>query len=676
MSFINPLMLGAFSCIIIPPLIYFLINRKKIVLQWAAFEWMKKAGKKKHKQSKINDILKIIAKMLLLLFLVLLLSRPAFQSGNSKKNTLIVIDNTLSMLTKLGNGTRLDATVAIADKISENSKDNFALCTFDGNLNPISDYVSGDNFAVSEENIKASSEKASFSEFSEAFANSRISENADRIIFISDFQKSDYKDTELLNNFIKRYKQRKQMVFIPVDKRTDIKNLSVESVNIASEGIYPFRENSIKAKIHNYSDQALKNIPVSLKVNDKKQDRKHININAGETTEVKLKFYIAEKKQNICSISVPDDSFTEDNVFKFAVSSQEPLKILTLREESKENFQKDIFFKSALSAFLSENAMIYTAVNPYQVFAYDPGRYDLLVTFGVDFPANENLSKLIKRYLSNGGSLIAFSKLENKTNSLEGLGFKTTGLKDKETEPDPDKLKNTYLNFMKKENLNTDLIRFFKYRGIKINSESSRKSEKNSAKLFLKGMSEPLIILSEHGKGKMILCGFMPFLKSTNFFYNPNFVQFTVNMLNSVLTKEFFTYFTGDEIKKIRIPNLKPGGEYFIVSEDGIKNRLGIARDNKGLYLIGKNLISNEKFTVIDGETPIYHSAYNLSRNDSAVMAASEENFSSAVENGLIFGMKDLKSGFMAANELIWLTVILFLGSIILDNYAHFWRKK
>ena len=109
MSFINPLILYFLPAVLIPLIIYFLINRKKVILPFAAFEWMKKALKKRRKKTRIDNLLKLIAKILLVLALVIFAARPSFKFAGAKK-ILVVVDTSVSMgATVDGGASRLES---------------------------------------------------------------------------------------------------------------------------------------------------------------------------------------------------------------------------------------------------------------------------------------------------------------------------------------------------------------------------------------------------------------------------------------------------------------------------------------------------------------------------------------------------------------------------------------
>ena len=137
MSFLNPLALWGLAALAVPVLLLLFLNRRKLVIRWAAFEWMQKAIITHRRKILITDILKLISKLLLLLALALMIGRPYLTSRGGGGRTLLIVDVSPSMGAVLDNGMRLERAVAMADAFVSRYNGPIALYTFGGELEPL-----------------------------------------------------------------------------------------------------------------------------------------------------------------------------------------------------------------------------------------------------------------------------------------------------------------------------------------------------------------------------------------------------------------------------------------------------------------------------------------------------------------------------------------------------------
>jgi hypothetical protein len=120
MSFINPFLLWALPLISVPVVIHLLRKNKVIELEWAAMDFLMDAVQEQKKRFKMEDLLLLILRTLLILFLILALARPVTNLVSSDNNEpkLISIDDSFSMASKTGSQSRFDRAVEIANKLN------------------------------------------------------------------------------------------------------------------------------------------------------------------------------------------------------------------------------------------------------------------------------------------------------------------------------------------------------------------------------------------------------------------------------------------------------------------------------------------------------------------------------------------------------------------------------
>lgn len=640
------------------------------MLYWAAYEWMKNAKILKQKRIKINEILKLLAKLLLILLLVLFVSRPVTTSPKSG-NKLLVIDNTLSMATLLGEKSRLDIAKEFAESLVKKSDSPTAIYSFDGSLVPQAKLQKEhSSLAAIFEGIELAPKSASQKDFIDALTGSRILNKIDTVYFISDFQKSFYKDAISVKTSLERLNKSKKLVFIPVDNRTNLKNISLESCSISPEGFFPEHKNEIYVKIKNYSSVPIEAVPVTLVANGEKHDRTLVSLLPYEERNIKLNLSIRDIEEYKVNISIPHDCYPLDDNLNFVISPGIQLNVLAIVKDNRnEEFEYDIFFRSALRSFCSDNYLKYTRITPNQTFEEDLDNYDVVITFGVAFPKNNNFTELINDYLRKKKGLISFCDFSMEQ-YWEGLGIENSALCETAEIPDIKRLNNTYLGFMPDNDLNPACITFFNY--ITISGDADYSS---TGRVFLRNSKEPILIHKKIADSNVILAGYMPYPKYTNFFYNPNFVQFTMRMFWESLNRNVFNSFTGDEIENIPIEDYDPNSIYSAVGDSGISRKMELKGTGEGSMLGTRPFTRNDFFSLFKDKNILFKFGYNSPRKDSDIEPATINEFKEAINAGLTFNANPSFSDLKSRREHWVIAVFLLFLALIFENYAHFWRK-
>jgi hypothetical protein len=114
MSFLNPIMLAGLAAVAVPIIIHLLNRRKFRKVVWAAMRFLQNAVEQNQRRLRIEDMILLALRCLLLALLALALARPAILSnatgmfGQSKVTGVIILDNSLSMGMSDGTSTRFE----------------------------------------------------------------------------------------------------------------------------------------------------------------------------------------------------------------------------------------------------------------------------------------------------------------------------------------------------------------------------------------------------------------------------------------------------------------------------------------------------------------------------------------------------------------------------------------
>src|SRR5436189_4604456 len=122
MSFLNPVLLGGLAAVSIPILIHLLNRRRFQKVVWAAMRFVQASIEKNQKRTRLEDMILLALRCLLLALLALALARPAILSnasdvfGQSKVTAVIILDNSRSMGMSDGTTTRLEKARRAAEQ--------------------------------------------------------------------------------------------------------------------------------------------------------------------------------------------------------------------------------------------------------------------------------------------------------------------------------------------------------------------------------------------------------------------------------------------------------------------------------------------------------------------------------------------------------------------------------
>src|SRR5262245_8045200 len=122
MSFLNPILLGGLAAVSVPIIIHLLNRRKFRRVSWAAMRFLQNAIEQNQRRLRIEDMILLALRCLLLALLALALARPAILSdasavfGQSKVTGVIILDNSRSMGLTDGVATRFEKARKAAEE--------------------------------------------------------------------------------------------------------------------------------------------------------------------------------------------------------------------------------------------------------------------------------------------------------------------------------------------------------------------------------------------------------------------------------------------------------------------------------------------------------------------------------------------------------------------------------
>jgi hypothetical protein len=426
MSFLNPIMLAGLAAISVPIIIHLLNRRKFHKVVWAAMRFLQNAVEQNQRRMRIEDMILLALRCLLLALLALALARPAILSnatdvfGQSKVTGVIILDNSQSMGMSDGSGTRFEKAKQAAEGALDSMPAGSATAVLFA-----SDIVQG---AIPEPTFdlnlarKALREAPLTDRASDVFPalQKAIDTLKDRlalrreIYLVTDGQAAGWRQLTEIQRALERSRSEIKTSVILVNEHEE-KNLGVSDLRLAS-GLSPVNQPlRFEAKVTNFGKEETRNARVSLSI-DGEQPTDEFTIDAlpaGATRSVTMFTKLRAEGFHSIAARIAEDRLPADDLRTVAVRAIKEVKVLLVDgEPGNEPRESEVFFlQNALVPVPSEaradyfiKASVITGPELSQARLDD---FDCVILANVpDF--SDATIKAMENYLRRGGGLMIF----------------------------------------------------------------------------------------------------------------------------------------------------------------------------------------------------------------------------------------------------------------------------
>jgi len=459
MSFLHPAFLWGIGFAALPILLLFM-NRKRLVLPWAAYEWMRNAIVQQKKKIHIDDLLKLISKILLIIAIVLMIARPFVRIKGVKGNTLIIADISPSMTVRYNEGTRLDKVKKMLKPFVDKCESKIALYSFGNALEPVVAKYTNDKNAL-KRGINSLNPGSVYSGAATLFKELRglpILKKTRRIYVISDFQSCWFGNGLKIADYMKKLGREYPLVWQQVDARADIPNCAVEKIEITPEGLFLGRECFIRVHILNCSDRRTNDRMVTVYADGKRRARLAVRLKPNEHRKIPFSIMFKKEGWHNVTAGIDADSYESDNVQYCAVNVPARLKVLSVVPAHDNNlFPVDGYIKAALQS-LMPNQLVYESISSIELPAKSLADVDILITVKIPLSTGSLYAEKIQEFVRRGNGLVAFLPAENNNEAgmfgIDAVVSKNPGCVNKQA------LKKTYLAFMNARGMQPENIKF------------------------------------------------------------------------------------------------------------------------------------------------------------------------------------------------------------------------
>ncbi len=426
MSFLNPIMLAGIAAVSVPIIIHLLNRRKFQKVVWAAMRFIKTSVEQNQRRMRIEDMILLALRCLLLALLALALARPAILSnatnvfGQSKVTGVIILDNSYSMGVSDGTSSRFDKARTAAEQTLDSMPAGSATAvllasdivqgaipepTFDLNLArkvireaPLTDRAT-DVFPAIEKAVGTLQGRLAIRK---------------EIYLVTDGQASGWRQLAEIQRTLEKTKAEIKTHIILVNEHEE-HNLGVSELRLAS-GLSPVGQPlRFEVQVTNYGKEEARNVRVSLGIDGEPPGDEFAISSIPPGASKSLSLFAKLRTEGFHSVTapLPEDRLHADDQRTLVVRAIKEVRVLLVDGEpgSEPRDSETYFLKHALSPVTPDAAASYfiktTTITTPELAQARLDEFDAVILANVpDF--SEATLKSFQSYLRRGGGLMIF----------------------------------------------------------------------------------------------------------------------------------------------------------------------------------------------------------------------------------------------------------------------------
>ncbi|MBN1917137.1 MAG: VWA domain-containing protein [Verrucomicrobia bacterium] len=436
-AFINPLLLTLLALGSIPIIIHLLYRRRFRTVWWGAMEFLLLSDKETAKRLRILQILLLITRVAIVLFIVGALARPLLTGaffggvlGQNRSTAAVVLDNSYSMGQQQANTTLLERAKDAGEGIASTFRkgDSLTLLTVGPKPAPVSEAVGDPEVLRRQARAVPLSSGGTdmIAAISTALTEMKKTESTQRELFIiTDCRQEGWRveDTtgwQRINRLIEQFEQRPKIFIIDVSNPGTYENSFIESISLPSAPPSVNRGYSVECSIRTHSTEPLAPPSVTLYLDS---DERAAGQTQGTPFEdgvstAKFVFRPSEPGWHWGKVVIGPDSLDPDNVRYFVYEVRDNLDVLALSgSSSPETMSASWFAQLALapdknfetgdgdSRPSTSNIVSPTIASLSRMLEFDLGGYRAVFLTDTD-QLPDHVADGLRSYVYSGGALV------------------------------------------------------------------------------------------------------------------------------------------------------------------------------------------------------------------------------------------------------------------------------
>jgi hypothetical protein len=418
MTFLNPLALIGLATAAIPIILHLLNLRRLRTIEFSTLTFLKELQQTKIRKLKLKQMLLLIIRTLMIIFIVLGFSRPAFRGtmlggigSHTLSTVIILLDDSFSMSAQDEDGELFkqakETTLKVLDLLKEGDEAYLIKLsrTEEAELIPPHDFKMLRRTVIESRTslIRNPIERA-------LRLSAKIigqSKNANKEIYlISDFQKTLLtEEMKPPTTKISLFEKDVKFFRMKIGKK-EIQNTAIDSLVISSKIFERNKPITLNAVIKNYNNRQLKNCVGSLYLDGVRVCQSTFNLDEWETSQITL--IATPKNSGLIKgyLELENDELEPDNRRYFTLNIPQKLRILIITSSA----DGTRLIKLALKASVSENPdslLDIAEITPTRLSTFDINKVDVMVICDLTNLAISDNDR-ISRFIEQGGGLLLF----------------------------------------------------------------------------------------------------------------------------------------------------------------------------------------------------------------------------------------------------------------------------
>ncbi len=422
-GFLNNTLLWGAILAGIPILIHLLSKRRYRRLRWAAQEWLLAALKKSARRIKLEQLLLLALRTLLILFVVIAIARPYSERpalavlAPRRTHRVVVLDASLSMGVSLGGVSRFERAVELAGAIARMSRRGDGLSIILAQR-PARVVIPGPDVQTEAALAELAALRVTHGQAdlagalnlaAQLFASSR---NPNRELYIlTDLQRSTWTAQEIAPSILAELGPETAVIVVDVGGEVEVPNIAILDLRLDDRLAVTARPASVTARLRNLGSKPFQGYGVTLIVNGRSVARRVVDLDPGATVEVNFEATFTEPGFQRLKVAGDEDVLPLDNSRWLSVPARERVRVLCIDgEPMSEPFASECDY---LALALSPTAELDPQLSPFlaevrpeaDLIDLDLSPYDLVVLANVGQLTESEASKL-RAYVRAGGNLL------------------------------------------------------------------------------------------------------------------------------------------------------------------------------------------------------------------------------------------------------------------------------
>jgi len=411
MSFANPIFLWGLLAVPLPVLLHLFFKRRRAKVAFSTLQFFNQRKKYLAHRRRLREFLLLLIRTAALFCLVMALARVLFQhtpyAFSARTNAAIILDDTLSMDRKLSSGeTAFQQATRKAEEILDTlDEGDAAALVFVSGKPGIGLSRKRQALRTLLQETRVTGGTGSFSAtLKQAVSDLTEDGTPNREIFvISDFQANQAPSEPLRPDAAKKLR----IYLLPV--RGESENLSVEGIKLSTRPQMANKRMLIPYAVKNHGETD-RETEVSLTVGAETHSTVTLTVPAGETVEGRFEYVPGHAGILSGSVRITDRHLALDNVRQFTVNVCENIRVLLLESDILSRIRPFHFLKLAVDP---GNGEALNGIQTEQGFVQELSaktleKYHVAVLSNPQ-PLEAQAAALLTRYLSNGGTVLAFA---------------------------------------------------------------------------------------------------------------------------------------------------------------------------------------------------------------------------------------------------------------------------